>query len=99
MYAGSQSVVASLWPVDDSTTAELMKDFYKELYQEMPKDEALRQAKLKLLNADLPPAYWAPFISIGNPAAITDLEGAYNHWKWLFLLLVLVSGVVVYRKL
>ncbi len=48
IYAGTPSVVASLWKVDDSSTAHLMSSFYKNL-KTMTKVEALRQAQLALI--------------------------------------------------
>ena len=49
IYAGTPSVVASLWNVEDSSTAALMGSFYKNL-KTMTKVEALRQAQLELIN-------------------------------------------------
>jgi CHAT domain-containing protein len=49
IYAGTPSVVASLWKVEDSSTAYLMSSFYKNL-KTMTKVEALRQAQLNLIN-------------------------------------------------
>ncbi|HEX3085927.1 MAG TPA: CHAT domain-containing tetratricopeptide repeat protein [Pyrinomonadaceae bacterium] len=69
LYAGSRSVVASLWNVNDTATAELMKSFYANLRKGEPKDEALRQAKLTLLKGKQTtwrhPYYWAPFVLVG----------------------------------
>ncbi|MBI2986049.1 MAG: CHAT domain-containing protein [Deltaproteobacteria bacterium] len=48
IYAGTPSVVASLWKVEDSSTAYLMASFYKNL-RTMSKVEALRQAQLELI--------------------------------------------------
>jgi CHAT domain-containing protein len=48
IYAGTPSVVASLWNVEDSSTAQLMASFYKNL-KTMSKVEALRQAQLDLI--------------------------------------------------
>src|SRR5215470_12295217 len=48
IYAGTPSVVASLWSVDDSSTAQLMASFYRNL-KTMSKVEALRQAQLELI--------------------------------------------------
>ncbi|MFL6209988.1 MAG: CHAT domain-containing protein [Pyrinomonadaceae bacterium] len=69
LYAGARSVVASLWNVNDTATAELMKSFYANLKRGQPKDEALRQAKLSLLRGRQTPwrhpYYWAPFVLLG----------------------------------
>ena len=46
IYAGTPTVIASLWPVDDAATALLMSRFYENL-KTMPKVEALRQAQLR----------------------------------------------------
>lgn len=46
-YAGARTTVSSLWKVDDSATATLMEEFYRNLWGEkMSKIEALRQAQL-----------------------------------------------------
>ena len=47
IYAGTPSVVASLWKVDDHSTAQLLSGFYKNL-RTMTKVEALRQAQLAM---------------------------------------------------
>lgn len=69
LYAGADSVVVSLWNVNDIATASLMKSFYKNLQQGVTKDEALRRAKLELVKGQKQawqhPYYWAPFVLIG----------------------------------
>ncbi len=52
IYAGTPSVVASLWNVEDSSTAQLMASFYKNL-KTMSKVEALRQAQLQLIRGEV----------------------------------------------
>ena len=68
-YAGAKNVVVSLWNVNDSATAMLMESFYLNLRRELPKREALRQAKLSLLRSSQPswrhPYFWAPFVLEG----------------------------------
>lgn len=77
-YAGTPSVLVSLWKVDDASTAELMTDFYEHLRKtgERDKAAALRQAQLKLINANryAHPYYWASFILQGR----TDSARAQN---------------------
>ncbi len=65
LYAGSSSVVASLWKVDDRATAELMKSFYTELLNS-DKVEALRKAQLETKKKYPHPYYWASFQLTGN---------------------------------
>src|SRR6201988_4374328 len=104
MAAGSKSVVASLWKVDDRATAALMADFYEAMLdQGQPPAAALRSAKLKLMQDKRwsAPYYWAGF----------ELQGEYanriavNHYPWfrprtilLFLLILIVAGLVVSKK-
>jgi len=64
-YAGSSSVVASLWKVDDLATAYLMTRFYKELDLKDKRD-ALRIAQLETKRRYPHPYYWASFQLTGN---------------------------------
>ena len=52
---GAKAVIASLWPVADRSTKNLMQEFYKlrEAKADVPKVEALRQAQIKLLRGEL----------------------------------------------
>jgi CHAT domain-containing protein/Tfp pilus assembly protein PilF len=72
---GAKAVIATLWPVADDSTRELMQTFYRlrQTHRGMVKAEALRQAQLQLLRPAKSgkaryahPYYWAPFILIGN---------------------------------
>jgi len=78
MYAGTPSVVVSLWKVSDPSTAEFMKQFYRFLNKGMNKAEALQETKLWMLEKSYHtdeygnvtrhdhPFYWAPFILMGE---------------------------------
>jgi CHAT domain-containing protein/Tfp pilus assembly protein PilF len=67
---GAKAVIATLWPVADASTNELMQSFYRirESNKGMSKVEALQRAQLALLHGSTysHPYYWAPFILIGN---------------------------------
>lgn len=67
--AGARSTIASLWSVNDESTALLMNQFYQELLnQALPKAEALRRAQLALLHTPeyQLPIFWAPYVLIGS---------------------------------
>ncbi|MFQ6120779.1 MAG: CHAT domain-containing protein, partial [Methanosarcinales archaeon] len=68
IFAGSPSVVASLWKVDDRSTGELMKDFYEKCKQGKNKAYALKSAKQSILKKYDHPYYWAAF----------ELNGSYG---------------------
>jgi len=67
-YAGAQSVLASLWSVDDSRTAEFMTRFYTQLQRGQTKDEALRASQLQMIRSrsSSHPFYWAAFTLSGD---------------------------------
>lgn len=68
-HAGSKSVVASLWKVDDAATAELMRHFYKAMLEDgLPPAAALRLAKEALRREKRwrAPYYWAGFVMQGE---------------------------------
>lgn len=64
--AGASSVVASLWSVEDSSTRDLMVEFYRRIQAGESLAQALQGAQLKLLTAGKTPFQWAPFVLIGD---------------------------------
>jgi CHAT domain-containing protein len=67
LYAGTASVVASLWPVDPVVTKELMQRFYQNLKEGIDKSIALQKAQKEIMQKYPHTALWAPFILIGKP--------------------------------
>ncbi len=64
--ANVRTTVATLWQVNDASTAELIAEFYRQLQQGQSVAEAMRQAELVLLKRDSRPHFWAPFVIVGN---------------------------------
>ena len=65
MRAGAHRVIAGLWNVEDASTSELMESLYRGLTHGEAPEEALRHAKLRLVQSDSAyrkPFYWAPFM-------------------------------------
>jgi CHAT domain-containing protein len=96
-YAGCQSQIISLWRIDDRTSAQVMRSFYKRLSDGNDVDMALAQAKLTYLaNANefkAHPSYWAAFLQVGNQRALKAARPAVFTWVVAFVILVIVSAI------
>lgn len=69
--AGARSTLATLWAVDDLSTARLMGEFYRQLTKsQINKAEALRRAQLNLWKESSQdwqrPYFWASYVLVGN---------------------------------
>jgi tetratricopeptide (TPR) repeat protein len=70
MAAGVPVVVASLWPVEDAATFDLMRAFYRALERGEPAAQALcsAQGAVRRIARTRDPFYWAGFVVLGDPA-------------------------------
>lgn len=69
MFAGARSVVGSLWKVDDRATAEMMAEFYRQMFvRKLKPVAALREAQIKLSQQKRwqNPSFWAGFYIQGD---------------------------------
>ena len=62
--AGVRSILATLWNVNDRSTAILMETFYKEWLEGKPMQQALHDAVNALRKVYSHPFYWAPYVMI-----------------------------------
>ncbi|MGD9246014.1 MAG: CHAT domain-containing protein, partial [Desulfobacterales bacterium] len=65
LYAGTPSVVSTLWSVDDEASAHLMISYYDKL-RRMDKASALRLAQIETMKVYPNPFYWGAFILNGD---------------------------------
>jgi CHAT domain-containing protein len=74
VIAGAESLVMSMWQVDDFATKELMAGFYKKLTEGKPRSSALRDVQLELLAKPkyAHPFYWAAFVPAGATTPLKD---------------------------
>lgn len=100
LYAGANSVITTLWSINDDANHALMKSFYGFLRKGHSKSKALQLAKQEQirqggrLNAH--PAYWAAFAPIGNMRAVYP---AYRkHLAMGMAGSLLLLGLWVYRR-
>jgi CHAT domain-containing protein len=70
IYSGSQSVVMSLWEVEDRSGTEIIKNFYHNLRKGKSKTDALQKARIKYLKRASQiashPSFWAALVIYGN---------------------------------
>lgn len=63
---GAESVIMSLWKVDDNATKDLMTSFYKEYLKSGNKREAFLSAQKKIKKKYKDPIYWGAFVMLGG---------------------------------
>ena len=66
MRAGVRSTLATLWSIDDRSTADIMSEFYRQLRLGVNKAEALQRAQLAVFAKEKTPYFWAPYVLVGN---------------------------------
>lgn len=101
-FAGTPSVLLSLWPVNHPARVKVLKAYYKHLAAGKRKDVALQAAKLDYLaSADevsAHPLFWAAFVQTGD---LSPLGGEKSFWSWsllYWLLLPLGLGLLWWRR-
>jgi len=66
LAAGANTLIMSLWKVDDAATQELMTSFYNNWLRYGNKKSAFKKAQLTLKNKYKDPYYWGAFVLIGE---------------------------------
>jgi len=105
MYAGAASMVVSLWQVNDNATAHIMTHLYQNLANGMDKSKALQQAKLRYIQQAegilAHPAFWSPFIQMGNNVPIYLEEkgkGKILYWLVPSIIILLILTLIKYKR-
>jgi len=92
LYAGSRSVVMSMWSVEDRSASKVIRSFYKNMRSGQNKSSALRNARLKFLRlADQGrshPYYWSALVIYGDDTALW-----FNRFKLYSSLLLFLAAV------
>lgn len=98
-YAGVPSIVMTLWQVDEKTSAEVIESFYEYIADGMPKNEALRRAKLDFMAAHpgelSAPFYWSGLVLIGDGAPVSGTKSV-SCWYWVALAALICLAIVAY---
>jgi CHAT domain-containing protein len=110
IFAGTPSVIASLWAVEDKSTDLLMERFYTHLGAGMGKAAALRQAQFEVREKYPNPYYWSAFVLSGDGGRSLTAQRLANPayqlwfrlhkprtqpWVWGTLLVTTVTGLYI----
>ncbi|WP_456437980.1 CHAT domain-containing protein [Psychroserpens sp.] len=100
-YAGSESILTSLWEIDEQSSAQIIEYFYGYLKEGLAKDEALKRAKLDYLataqGRTVAPQYWAGLILIGDTTPI-EFESSPNLLFWLGVTTLILILLILFLK-
>jgi CHAT domain-containing protein len=99
IYAGSRSVIQTLWKINDQISASIIEDFYINLTSNNSSQQALRNAKLTYINqADelaAHPYNWAAFQYVGADYQL--VHKYYRYYVILAVCLILIAIFIVRR--
>ena len=101
-YAGCPNIVMSLWRARDQPSKKIISELFQNLKKKMPKDEALRQAKLTYLKTADPlqahPANWATLVLLGNAQPLQFIPE--QNWLQVVVItgMLMILFVIIARK-
>lgn len=100
LYSGSQSVVMSMWEIDDKSGTDIIRMFYENLKKGKSKSEALRSARSSYLKSASQlrshPYFWSSLVVYGENSPVY-----YSRWKpvvVILILLLLIFSAVYYLR-
>ena len=100
-YGGAQSIISTLWTIDDKSTTTIVNDFYKNLADGKTKSTALREAKLSYLSnstlSEKSPYYWAAFTLLGNDTPLPNNKSNLIYYIIAFIFIGII-GFYFFRK-
>ncbi|WP_046755482.1 CHAT domain-containing protein [Kordia jejudonensis] len=101
-YNGTQSVMASLWNVNEQAGNELLQTFYRELTQGTTKSKALQIAKKEYLQkhqfSQNTPYYWAAFTLTGSTNAVEFQSTSYTIYILFGIIIIIVFGSYIWLR-
>lgn len=101
IYSGSQSVIMSMWEIEDKSGTQIVELFYKNLKKGQSKSVALKKARVAFLkNADelrSHPYYWSALVVYGNNSPLY-YSAALKITMVIVVAIFLLSLVFYFRK-
>jgi len=82
VIAGAESLVMSLWEVDDAETRDLMDGYYKKLKAGLGRSAALQaiQQEMHATPKYAHPYFWASFVAAGDSGPLEESNAARVDW-------------------
>jgi tetratricopeptide (TPR) repeat protein len=97
LAAGTQSVVATLWPVEDRATSRFVSFFYDGVGRGLCAGEALRLARIRMARSERygDPSHWAGFVLIGEPDTRVHLRSRWPYPVAYYVAALLLVSIAV----
>jgi len=96
-FSGTNTVISTLWNINDKTTQKIVNSFYTNLKSGQSKSKALHEAKLDYISNNegsmASPFYWSSLILIGDANEIT-IASKFN-WTLTIILLVVLGLIII----
>ncbi len=102
MQSGAQTILQTLWNVNDKSSATIGTTFYQEIGKGKDVDEALRLAQLNYISTvddfNKHPYYWAGIIAIGKTEAVHFKSESHPIIKFGSITLLLFCLILLYKR-
>lgn len=101
VYAGSPSLIMTMWEIEDKTSIFLMKEFYQNLFSGYNKAKALQEAKIQFIKQAKPenthPFFWSSYAVLGNTHPIAWKPAAIIILGIVALITLIALGIMGIR--
>ena len=97
-YAGAQNVLFSLWQINDLSTSQIMRSFYKNYSDNKSANTSNHQSKIDYLEDDTisnikkSPYYWSAFVYYGE---LTKPTTSNSHLIYAFISLFILVIILL----
>jgi CHAT domain-containing protein/tetratricopeptide (TPR) repeat protein len=102
IYSGSQSVIMSMWEIEDKSGTEIVERFYKNLKRGLTKSSALKKARIDFLkDADQlrsHPYFWSALVVYGNNTELYHASNLKIILVIAFVILLLFFGYYFWKR-
>ena len=102
-YNGSNSVISSLWNIDDTSTSEIISSFYRYLSKGKTKSESLLLSKRDYIKnhigtSEVSPYYWSSLVLWGDSATLPT-SSFWDNYMVLYIAIFFLTLLLLYSYL